>query len=352
MVARPHNVKTMKAMCSNLSKRWAVRLATLGMWACALLAVACDGSQGGDFNNAGGKPYELVVSVPQEAWVGEVGDTLRAVLLEPIPMFNQVEPLFDISRITPDALKDVILRHRNLLIVNISPDVKEATATAQYDVYARPQIIVTLSAPDNRSMVHYLSENRAELQQLFEITERNRAVANDLKYGEKGISKEIADQFGIRMNIPRGFTIRGCSEDFLWIGNDVRIATQGLVIYSYPFTGEQDFTLEELIRHRNEFVKRIPGPSDGSYMATEDYITPTVVYPKINGRQWAEMHGFWFVQNDFMGGPFVTYATFDPVQRRVLCVDCFVYSPKEPKRNLLRQLQHTVWSVEFTDEAK
>ena len=64
------------------------------------------------------------------------------------------------------------------------------------------------------------------------------------------------------------------------------------------------------------------------------------------------MHGFWFVQNDFMGGPFVTYATFDPVQRRVLCVDCFVYSPKEPKRNLLRQLQHTVWSVEFTDEAK
>ena len=79
MVARPHNVKTMKAMCSNLSKRWAVRLAALGMWACALLAVACDGSQGGDFNNAGGKPYELVVSVPQEAWVGEVGDTLRAV---------------------------------------------------------------------------------------------------------------------------------------------------------------------------------------------------------------------------------------------------------------------------------
>lgn len=301
-----------------------------------------------DFNNAGGKPYEVVVSMDQELWNGEAGDTLRSILEEPVPMFNQVEPSFDISRVNPGALKDLVLRHRNILIIKLSPDETAARSVAQYNVYARPQLIVTITAPDAGSLVRYLAGNRSELQQLFEMTERNRAVENNRKYGEKGIEKEIYSTFGIRMNIPRGFSVKGrLGDDFLWIGNDVKIATQGLVIYSYPYSGREDFDLDNLIAKRNEFLSRIPGPSEGSYMATEDYIYPEVLYPVINGRQWAELRGFWYVENDFMGGPFVNYSTLDPATGRVIAIDCFVHSPKDPKRNLMRQLQHTVYSVEI-----
>ena len=68
---------------------------------------------------------------------------------------------------------------------------------------------------------------------MFEISERNRAVENNRKYGEKGIDREIRSLFGIDMNIPRGFSIKGRpGEDFLWVGNDVRTATQGLALHS------------------------------------------------------------------------------------------------------------------------
>ena len=205
--------------------------------------------------------------------------------------------------LNPGALKDLILRHRNILIIQLNPQTAEPSSVAQYDVYARPQIIVTLTAPDTNGMVRYLSENRQELQQLFEISERNRAVENNRKYGEKGIDREIRSLFGIDMNIPRGFSIKGRSgEDFLWVGNDVRTATQGLVLYSYPYAGAEDFAPENLIKRRNEFTGRIPGPSEGSFMATEDYIRPEVEYIRIDGKLWARMSGFWYVENDYMGG--------------------------------------------------
>lgn len=317
---------------------------------CTVVLASCGGGSGtGDFNNAGGKPYEVILSVEQELWNGEVGDTLRSVLLEPVPMLNQVEPMFDVSRVNPGALKDIVLRHRNILIVGINPDLKEPESVARYDVYARPQIIVNITAPDNGSLVRYLTDNRKELQQLFEITERDRAVANNRKYGEKGIDAEVRKMFDVGVNIPRGFSIRSRSgSDFMWIGNDVRTAIQGFVIYSYPYSGSSDFSKDKLIERRNEFMARIPGPSEGSFMATEnEYVQPEVAYVKINGRPWARMSGFWYVENDFMGGPFINYSTVDEKSGKVISMDCFVYSPKDPKRNMLHQLEHIVYTADF-----
>lgn len=318
-------------------------------WLSVIVLTSCKTqSTGGNFNNAGGKPYEVIVAVDQDLWNGETGDTLRSIMLEPIPMFNQIEPHFDLVRINPGALKDVILRHRNILIIETAPSTEAPASLAKYNIYARPQIIVTISAPNANELTRYLHENRSELQQLFEITERNRSVENNSKYGERGISDLIRKTFGIEMNIPRGFSVKGRSgEDFLWVGNDVKVATQGLVIYTYPYSGAEDFDLENLIARRNEFMGLIPGPSDNSFMSTETYIMPEVSYPAINNRRWAEMHGFWYVENDFMGGPFVNYSTVDQASGRVIAIDCFVHSPKDPKRNLLRQLQHTVYSVKF-----
>lgn len=326
-----------------------------GLLAAVSLMLSSCGSDGGkkDFNNSGGKPYEIVVAIADDQWNGEVGDTLRSIFLEPIAMFNQVEPHFDISRVVPGGLKDIILRHRNILVIKINPEVKEPASVARYDVYARPQIIVTLTAPDNNAMVRYLIDNRVELQRLFEITERDRSVSNNKSFGEKGIDKEVRKMFGIDINIPKGFQIRNTvNGDFMWIGNEVRLATQGLVIYSYPYKGKDDFRLENLIKRRNEFMKRIPGPSDGSYMTTGDYIEPVVTYSVVKGLQWAEMRGFWDIENDFMGGPFVNYSTVDKATGRVVSIDCFVYSPKDPKRNLMRQLEHVAYSVGFPSADK
>ena len=106
-------------------------------------------------------------------------------------------------------------------------------------------------------------------------------------------------------------------------------------------------------------TKRIPGPSDGSYMATvtripniedDGYVdfVPQRKVLKINGKEWIELRGFWDVEHDFMGGPFVSYTTLH--NGKLLTIDCYVYSPKYGKRNFLRPLEHLVYGVTFSSD--
>ena len=64
-------------------------------------------------------------------------------------------------------------------------------------------------------------------------------------------------------------------------------------------------------------------------------------------RLWVEMRGFWDVKGDFMGGPFVSYTTVDQATKRVFTLDCYIYSPKNPKRNYLREVEHLLYLVKF-----
>ncbi len=305
----------------------------------------------GEYSTATGRPYELVVSVDQNLWDGPVGDTIRSIFGESVHMLNQSEPMYDIMRVNPSGLKGLMLRHRNILEIKVTPEVKKPRSAAQYDIYSRPQILVTVAAPDTKSMLEYLSDNRAEMQQTFEIAERNRSLSAAKRFKERDIENDIFKTFGMNIDIPMGYRQRNkIGDDFLWISNEQALSSQGIVVYSYPYTGGEDFGLDHLVARRNEFVNRIPGPSDGSNMTTADF-EPDLRYMRINGRPWAEMRGLWDVAGDFMGGPFVSFSTLDTSANRVVTVDCYVFSPRHPKRNLMRTVEHIIYSAGFPGDA-
>ncbi len=319
---------------------WALNaVAALSMASCEVLS--------GDYSTATGKPYELIVSLDRSLWDGPVEDTLRAVFSAPLHMYNQQEPMYDVMRVNPSALEGILLRHRNILEVKVMPQVEKPVIQAQYDIYARPQILVTVAAPDTKSLTGYLSDNRAELQHIFEMAERGRSLSAAQRFNERGIENEIMKTFGMKIDIPMGYKLRSkAGDDFLWISNEQALSSQGMIIYSYPFSGRSDLDRDRLWARRNEFTARVPGPSEGSYMTTADF-EPDLTYMRINGRSWAEMRGLWDVKGDFMGGPFVNYTTVDMGSGRVVSIDLYVFSPRNPKRNLMHSLEHLIYSVDF-----
>ena len=163
---------------------------------------------------------------------------------------------------------------------------------------------------------------------------------------------KIRDMFGFSIDLPRGYTSRGTSGDSLLVTSfEYPTATQGIAIYSYPYKGKSDFELENLVAQRNNFVKNIPGPSGKSYMTTVEEYEPEVTYKRIGGRFWAEMRGFWNLKGgDFMGGPMLSWSTLDTKTNRVVCIDCYVFSPKHGQRDLVRGLEHLIFSVKFPTE--
>lgn len=319
------------------------------LWLVALLGcVLCGCGGGSERVSSNGGLYEIFVVCNDDKWQGELGDTMRHVLQQPIEMLNQSEPQFDVLQVGPAAFSNIIGRHRNLLFIRTGSEYKQASITAQYDVYAAPQIVLTLSGPTTGSIIRYVSDHRQELVQVLELAERNRALSAAARYNERTLGELVKDKFGIKIDIPKGYKLRAEGEDFIWISHERPQISQGFFIYSYPHAGREDFDREHLLERRNEFAARIPGPVEGSYMTTfseDPDLAPIVRYVDIGGRHWARMSGFWDVHGDFMGGPFFTYSTVNHATNRVVALDCYLYSPKQPKRNFYYQLEHLVFSV-------
>ena len=294
-----------------------------------------------------GKPYELIVVCPQQEWTGAVGDTLRAVLAAPVPYLNQTEPLYDVLRVQERGFTGLVAEHRNILKIEIDPSATKAATGVEYDVTARPQIMLTMVAPSDSALVNYISENRRSIVQVLEQAERDRAIQANSEYYNPGIDAAVRRIFGVGMKVPKGYMLAKEESDFLWARYEYPTASQGFFVYSYPYEGPQSLTAEALIAARNRFAARIPGPSDGSYMTTSDAFPPAYRMFRLEGRIWCELRGFWDVAGDFMGGPFVSYTTVDTATNRVFTLDGYVYSPKLHKRNFMRGVEHLLYTVSF-----
>ena len=301
---------------------------------------------------AQGAPYELIVVCPQQEWTGEVGDTLRAIFTAPIPYLNQTEPLFDVLRVTERGFTGMVADHRNILKIVEDPSLAATNIAVQYDVTAEPQIVLTLQGPDDKALTDYLSEHRESLVQVLEKAERDRAVKFAEAFSEQRVAKAIKSTFGVDMTVPKGYVLAADEKDFLWARYEYPTASQGFFIYSYPYRGKESLSPGALLAARNEFAARIPGPSDGSYMTTSEAFEPDYRMFRMEGRLWCELRGFWDVHGDFMGGPFVSYTTVDTATGRVLTIDCYVYSPKNHKRNHVRGVEHLLYLLKFPEQPR
>lgn len=315
-------------------------------------------------NTSSGTPYELVVVCAQPQWQSELGDTLQVILKQPVRELMQFEPMYDVIRILPNNFKSLTRRHRNIIQVNVDPSITETNIAARYNYTAEPQVFINIQGPDSHTVAQYVSENRENLLYVLEKAERDRTISYSTQYHSQPMLEMIKERFGIDMYIPDDYKLCSQYDDMLWISQEYPFASKGFFIYKYPYKGLQSLSSEALMKARDRFAQRIPGPADGSYMITVDKIadtedetgekyipfTPEYRTLRIGDRPWIEMAGLWDVENYFMGGPYVSYTTVNEQTQEVITIDCYVYSPKEKKRNFLRDLQHLVYLVNFPSD--
>ena len=329
-----------------------VAMAAISVVGCKALHTVSSGE------TAQGRPYELILVCGQPQWQSELGDTLRYFLEQPVKELPTYEPAFDVMRIMPNNFKSLTKKHRNIVSVIVDESISEPEIKVEYDVTAAPQIFVTIKGPANASVAKYVSENRENLLYVLEKAERDRTINYARRYYSEPMHELLKQTFGVDMYIPDNYKIRTTSDDMVWISQEYPAASKGFFVYKYPYEGTQSLTAESLIKARNRFAQRIPGPADGSYMITvdkiadetgEDYIPFQSEHRaiRIGERPWIEMVGLWDVENYFMGGPYVSYTTVNQATKEVITIDCYVYSPKEEKRNMLRELQHLVYLIDF-----
>lgn len=302
--------------------------------------------------NISGKAGEVIIVIDKGQWEGAVGTTLRDSLACDCPFLPQREPLYTLVDLAPSGFTQMFQLHRNIIIVNIKPDVTEPGIIYRSDVWARPQCVIRINAADSETAVQLIKENSQKIISYLEQAERDRVIANAKKYEELSISPVITEMVGGAPHFPSGYKIKKKTYDFIWVEYNPQYVTQGVFVFKYPVVeGEQMMDLDNILRNSNEIMKNnVPGMFDNTYMMISDFARPSIEYKKYKGLEFAEIRGFWEVYNDFMGGPFVSHAFYSQDGKEVIVLQGFVYAPKYDKRHYLRQVESILYSFEWAKD--
>lgn len=151
--------------------------------------------------------------------------------------------------------------------------------------------------------------------------------------------------FDCEVWVPGELTSHKLGENFLWAGTNTATGDQNFVIYSFPYRDKDTFTKEYFLAKRDSVMKvNIPGAREGMYMATDTLLTD--VKPiSVQDAYALEARGLWRIKGDFMGGPFVSHMRLDEKNQRIIVSEIFVYSPDKLKRNLVRQMEASLYTL-------
>ena len=219
------------------------------------------------------------------------------------------------------------------------------------DQWAYPQCVIQISAPSADSAATLLQKNSERIVSTIEQAERDRIIVNAKKYEAPGVQPVVKEMTGGSPCFPMGYKVRKKTDNFIWISDDKQYTTQGVFVYKYPAAQVENFTEENIIAHRNQFLKEnVPGMFDNTYMITNEIATPDVKFIRFRGRQFAETRGLWEVFGDYMGGPFVSHSFYSRDGKDIIVLDGFVYAPKYDKRQYLRQVEAVLYSFEWADD--
>jgi hypothetical protein len=302
--------------------------------------------------NVTGRAGEVVLVMNAPVWETEAGKSLGRILNQEHPALPQFEPMFNVVRIAHGAFSNIFKTHRNIIVVNISNQFTDTRMNVRRNVWAKPQVLLEINAVDNDAFYKFVaSQEERIIGELLEA-ERERIVQYNRQFENRALREQLIESLNVSMVFPPGYVFLIDTTDFAWVrfSPPTTETIQGVFVYQYDYTDKETFTPDFLIEKRNQFLRRyIPGEWPNSYMSTEMQVPPHFTQFMDGSRYIARLDGLWRVENGFMGGPFISHTTLDEERNRVVTVEGFVFAPQEKKRNLLRQVEAIISTLEIPD---
>ena len=284
-------------------------------------------------HTSSGRAYELLVVVDHGVWDRAAGRALHDVLDSDMPGLPQSEPSFRIMYTSPKDYDSTLKLIRNIIIVDIKDIYTKASFKYAKDVYANPQMILTIV-------------------DFFTRAEMNRQISMLEEKHSNFISQKVDSLFGCDIWLPAELANSKTGKDFFWASTNTGTADRNFVMYSYPYTDKETFTKEYFVHKRDSVMKaNIPGFKEGVYMSTDSLLTD--VRPiNVQNSYTMEARGLWRMKGDFMGGPYVSHTRLDEKNQRIITAEIFVYSPDKMKRNLVRQMEASLYTLKLPNEVQ
>lgn len=324
---------------------------------------SCDHSKTSSKPAHSGAAGEIIVIAQNTVWDAGLDTVIRDVFQNYLPMLPQPEPAFNILHYTPDQFSMILERHRNIISIKIDQNATQEKQKFELfkDKWAKEQLVLEIEASSIEEVANLLHEKEDDLISIINSKENTRLSWLFSAYPAKPIINLVEKKFDVSLTIPQGFELAKDSTNFIWLkreksrnlSGNMYYVIQNIVIYTSPYDSEASFEDSLLLKTRDHFVSKIPGPSDGSYMTTVYSFQDLDLYPEgndvtIDGQYGRLIRGLWKMQNDFMGGPFISLSTYDEVNKQIITIEGEVFAPKFDKREYLRELEAILFSARLS----
>lgn len=332
-----------------------------------------------------GQPNEIRIVCDQDDWDGPLGDSIRYTFQPPFLILPNPEPMFELKHFTAEEVINNELR-RNLrtyvLIADLSDTESGTTRLMQQDLngeklrraqedpnyntmigkdkWAKGQMLVYLFGTDKDALYKNMREKFPTIARRINDFDQNLIQKSAYVYGESNLlQSKVKELIGIDMHIPSDYELAlEKSEpsvlikntqitedavpgvDFIWMKRQSDKDLSNIVVYSIPYTSKDQFKKQNLIDLINKVGKKyISSTIQDSYLVINDVDLPVFTTDlKINGRYAVEARGVWEMENDFMGGPFISYLIHNEKEGKLVLLNGFVYAPSEPKRDYMQEI--------------
>ena len=299
-----------------------------------------------------GSPFEVMLVCEDDVWDSTAGVAIEQVLDTPVPGLPQKEAFFKVTRRNNEGFNIAEQAFRNIILVDINTNHEKCEFRFDRNIYASPQIVMAIYAPDQKSFGEFVTRNAQVILDFFTEKEREFQISELLARHNKQARGLIKEKFGCEMKIPSSISGYKQGGDFLWFSdynNPGKVEMQSFAVYSYPYTSPDNFSKEYFIHKRDSvMMENIPGSEPNQYIQT-DAETVTTTDVAFNGKYMCVARGLWYMKNDdmFGGGPFVSHSIVDEENGKVIVVEAFVYAPNKEKRGYMRKLEAALHTLKL-----
>ena len=305
--------------------------------------------------------------------IASLYDLVEAIMAADMPCMPQVEPYFRLTHVSTAQFDDMFKPTRNILFVDINPQkYTQLKAKVSIDYWSTPQAIYRIQSPSEEEFINYWLANGTAVREWFV----NQELKRQTKFYRASTNKEaraILQQQGYDMLIPEDYivimdtTLGGATTyslrrptavasevRLLWCCNNKGPMRRDLIIYSYPYTDANTFTLAYLNQKRDEVLSRVvKGSVQGAYMGTEYKVMPPQMRTVMvnDSTSATEIRGLWKILNgEAMGGPYVSLTRLDQVHGRIVTAEAFLYAAGQKKRTALRQAEAILYTLQLPED--
>ena len=147
-------------------------------------------------------------------------------------------------------------------------------------------------------------------------------------------------ELGVTMEIPEGMTVNRRGKDFVWLSDNGSGIMRNICIYSYPATR---LDTAVVVNKRDSVMSRnIQGEEPQMHMKTD---RQREITQRCDDDSTLRTSGWWEMEGDMMGGPFVCHSRYDARKRRVIVAEAFLYAPDRDKEVPLQRLEEVLTTL-------